>query len=182
MRAAIEEAAGRAVAEMAGVAQAGQPIGGSKLGELRVAQRQLPLQPLAMNRIAECTNQKAGSHPALDQVILRALGHGDDRRLLVIQAAEHDDRQVGGPRLKGPKRLQPAAVGQPQIEQDHFEVTAVDRAQGVRQPANLGDDKPTWPCLPQRLLDQQRVGGAVLYQKNLNGLLVMIHLISRSAV
>ena len=78
------------------------------------------LEALALDGVPHRAHEQPAVDATLDEVVLGAGLHRANRRLLVVQAAEHHDRHVGraGVRpLEGPKAT---AIREGQVEQDHL--------------------------------------------------------------
>ena len=114
-----------AVGEQDAVGQAGQ----------RVAQRQPrepPLGALALD--ARSASPWSASRPVdvvLVEVVLRAGLHGLERDLLVVDARQHDDRDVRRGGAQPAHAVDPGRVRQRQVEQDEVGEAAADGLDGV---------------------------------------------------
>ena len=108
----------------------------------------------------------AAEQPSVEDVVLGAGAHRLDRLGFVAMAAEDDDRHVGPQFLHALERLEPARVGQPQIEQDRVERLEPEPAEGVAEERNPHQiDRPR-PLVSHLLANQASIGGRVFHEQN----------------
>ena len=80
----------------------------------------LLLGPLTLDGVADGAEEQGAISLALDEIVLGTRLHGLEGNHIVVEAAQHDDRQAGAfaHPLEG---LQPFRVGQREVEQDDVE-------------------------------------------------------------
>lgn len=131
----------------------GVQVGGDQLGAF------------ALDRIQQCAAQHLRLHPALDQVVLGAGGHRGGPEVLVVQPGQHHDRDGGVELGDAVQRVDPAGVGQVQIQQHAIGPGGFQLAFGVRHRL-----RPHHPDVGDRVgdefLHQHRVAAVVLDQQH----------------
>ena len=150
----------------------GSPVSGSR-------QRQAdepPLGALALDRVAHRLGQRLGVDVVLVEVVLRAGLHGLQRDLLVVEAGEHDDRDLGRGGAQPAHAVDAGGVRQRQVEQDEVGEAARDRLDRVAEPRDARDHRGLGG-LAQHLLHQPPVAGVVLDQQHADGVLALRQLV-----
>ena len=87
------------------------------LGALLLDEQRL-FHDLALDGVAQRTQQPARLDLALDQIVLRAFLQRLGGQRLVVQAGQHHQGNARRGGVRPPHRLQPLRVGQSQVEQD----------------------------------------------------------------
>lgn len=119
-----------AVLEEGPVRQARQVIVLGQVGEVL-------LGPFALDSIADGPRYQVAVPLALDQVVLRPALQGIERRLLVVEPAQHHHRHVGS-RVPNPcYGLQPLRVGEREIQQDDVEVLLKEKIFRLIEPIDV---------------------------------------------
>lgn len=140
---------------------------GPQLGRVQVGGDQLGA--LALDRVQQRATQHFRLDAALDQVVLGAGGDCRRPEILVVEPGQHDDRHGGVQLGHAVQRVDPAGVGQVQIQQHAIGAGGFQLAFGVRH--RLG---PHHPDVGGRVGDQvfheHRVGAVVLDQEQRQGL------------
>ena len=118
----------------------------------------------ALDRVADRARQPLPVDLALDQVVLRARGDGLDPAPLVVEAGEHEHRQVRAVGLDLVQRRQALRVGQVEIEQHAVDLLVLP-APGLRQRRGA-HDLDQRAADREQLLDEQRVAVVVLDEQD----------------
>src|SRR6266511_3290409 len=118
--------------------------------------------PAALDRVPDGTGEGDAVHLAFDEIVLGAGTDGRDAQVLILQPGEYAHRHAGGRVQHLVQPVEPAGVGQPQVEQDT--VHADQPLPGLRHGRNRLDVQRC-PGLQQLLLDQEGVGRVVFDQE-----------------
>jgi len=148
-----------------GGTQGGRALGHSLL-ELVAGAAQLLFAALALDGITQGTGHGRTVLLTFYQVILRAAAHGLQGERLIMQTAEHDDRQMGRRGLELAQGVETVGIGKREIEQHGIEVGAPGLAQGLRQAHHMDDVKCCRTRLAQPLPHETRVAGIVFDQQD----------------
>jgi len=119
----------------------------------------------AHHGVAQGPGQSRGTQFALGHVVLRAGSHRRQGQFLVLQAAQDHDRDVGSAAAQGVKGIQPQAVGQREVQQDHIELGLDQLIQTAQQRLRRAQREGEVWQFRQVLLDQSDVEGIVLDQQ-----------------
>ena len=114
----------------------------------------------------ERTDQAAVVELAFDEVVLRSVAQGGQRRLLVVEPGQHHNRGHPGGGARGADRVQPAAVRQRQVEQHKVEPGRGQLPQRVTQSFGTPDLERAAPGFGQVPFEQPGVAGVILNQQN----------------
>ncbi len=95
--------------------------------------RELRLGVETLHRVTQRALERLRIEPRLDEILLRAEVDDLRRQLLVLEPAQHDDRQMRRLAVDAQKGLDAAAVRQIEIEQDHVELRRLELGQAVLQ-------------------------------------------------
>ena len=97
-------------------------------GELRGGAPQLFLDRLATARVADRADDRGPVGTSLGEVVLGPLGHGRERRGLVVVAGQDDDRKLGEGARQRLEAAEPGRIGHREVEQHAVDAAA---AQGL---------------------------------------------------
>jgi hypothetical protein len=144
------------------------------VGEELVAEPELlvlgPLQLhtdlVTLDRVADEAGQQAAVEHLLGEVVLGAGLDGPDRQLLVVEAGEHHHRDAGPLALELGEAVQPLAVGQVEVEQDHVDAAAGEGGERSGEALHVGEPEAVATGVLQRRLEQAGVGAVVLHQQD----------------
>ena len=118
----------------------------------------------ALDRVAHRPREALPVDLALDQVVLRAGGHGLRAAHLVVEAREDEHRQLHALGLELVQRGQAMRVGQVEVEQDAVDLLEVLAPRlGERVGA---DELDVRTADREELLDEQRVAVVVLDEQD----------------
>ena len=98
-----------------------------------------------LDGVADCARQRRALESALDQVVLRAQLQRLHRPLLVVEAGEDDDRQVGRALARPQQRVEALAVGQAEVEQDDVEISSARRERRRQRRCQSTSVAARWP-------------------------------------
>ena len=147
------------------IRQAGQRVAHRERG-------QAALGPLALDRVAHGAEQHGAGRLALDEVVLRARLDGAQRQLVLAQAAEHDDGQLGARRAQRLQAGEPVRVGEREVQQHAVGGPVRDVRQRLRERHDDGHRDQPGRDLGQLLAHDQRVAARVLDQEELETRLI----------
>ena len=142
------------------------------LGELLL---ELPIpveETAAIDRLADCGADPVDVFERFLQVVERAAAHAADRALDARVAGHHDDLDLGPVPAQLIEEVEPAAIAEEQIEQNHVEIRVLEtlaRAFPVarrRDPMTFRTQNPLDRAEQQRLVvDEQHRPAALLVRK-----------------
>ena len=133
--------------------------------------------PLALDGVADDAHHHLAIHHPLDQIVLRAPLHRFDAHRFVIHACQHHNGHLWRLGPHPGQRVQPLAVRQPQIQEDHVRRFLVQALQRGGEP--LGDLETRFaPHVGQHLLDEPRVSPVVLDQQDPHWQIAHLYLLS----
>ena len=135
------------------------------LGPLSLGEEEadaVSLGPAALDGEVDGLGDAEAVDLALHEVVLGAGTQRGDASLTVVEAGQHDDRQVGRPVAEADDRLDALGVGEPEVDEravvarGHLEGRA-DRRHAAKVEALSG--------VGQQLLDEERIAVIVLHQQ-----------------
>jgi hypothetical protein len=142
-------------------------------------------------RVLDRVNQQDCGYLVLHEVVVSAVLDSLDAEVAVVQPGEYDDRRELGGFDDVDERLQPCAVGKPEVEQYHVHCRlrqsvqpccqvglVVHRRSVGRRPVEF-DPPELGVCHAEHLLDESHVAGVVLDEQDVE--CVAIHRHPRSA-
>jgi len=103
---------------------------------------------------------------ALDEIVLRAALHREERERLVVVAREHDDRHLGRVRVHLREGLEALAVRQRQVQEHELGGLERQHLEPARQPVGAGEPERRGGIFPQHLLDEAGVRRVVLDEED----------------
>ena len=125
---------------------------------------------LALDRIADGAAQPFFRELALDQVVLRALGHGFGSHGLIAQSRQNDDRDVAGAFLRGREGFETLGLAEAKVQQDHGGLEVADGLQAAGQIAVTREFELHVAGRDEHLLEQPNVARVVFDDQNAKGL------------
>ena len=141
------------------VREPGQPVVGGEVMDVL-------LGALALDRVTQGARDQAPVALALEQIVLRPALDRLDRDLLVEQAAQHDNRNVGHGVADRTQRLEAPGIGQAEVQEHSVEALGAQPREGVAQAAHVNHIESVTVGLEQRLAHEAGVGDAVFYQED----------------
>ncbi len=132
-------------------------------GRLGFGRRALGVAPV--DGVAHRAAQQFGFDFALDEVILGSGGHRFGARLLLGQAGQDDHRGVRGHGADGGDRIGARHVGQVEVEENAVDGAGCEFRAGFGQ-RDAGGELEAQLGVVEELLDEQGVGGVVLYEED----------------
>jgi hypothetical protein len=123
----------------------------------------------ALDGVEDRPPQAVAVDAALHEVVLGAGGDRLDAALVVAVAGEHEVRDVRGRLAQALERVEPAGIGQPEIQQDAVERLAAQELESFGErlrPVHADRGR----LLAQELRDQERVAVVVLDHEHANEL------------
>jgi hypothetical protein len=123
---------------------------------------ELALDSMAFERQPDRLLERGVVRALLDEVVAGPFLHRAQGHVFVIDVGHHDDRHVGRRLADLDHRVDPAGVGEIQVEQNDVGLAVAQASQRRVQRRNVLDVEVTRPAVAQPLLDQGGVGGVVL--------------------
>src|ERR1700722_10208242 len=125
---------------------------------------------MAFDRMAKRPGERAVFDLAFDQIVLRAFLHGFCSHPLVVQAGQHDHRDVWGDSACPPYRIETMAIRQPHVQQDNIHSTLRKMCLGFTQAQEVSQIETVWTFFAEHLAEQADISCIVFNEENLNRL------------